>query len=541
MTLRPAGQEFSTYIEWARGQISDGRLEAAIDSLLRGLSVSEPNEQLYRIAVFALAEANRTAEALQLAAHARKLFPGARDFHFSEALTLPVLYETEQEIDSHRARFSAGLERLAAGLKLDTPEDRRLALDAAGRYLNFYLGYQGRNDRALQEQYGQLLHRIVAASYPEWTKPLDMPPFRGRIRIGYISAHFRNHSVAKLFSAWLYERDRRDFEAFVYHNGQTLDAVTERVRNASDHFYHMPGDFEPLCRAVLSDRLHVAVFLDVRHRRMALASALRLAPVQCLAWAHPMTSGSPMMDYFLSSDYMEPEDGQEHYSERLIRLPGIGVYYPKPVIPRPLLGKTRADFGLGEDRTVLLCCQSTFKYLPQHDDVFVRIAQRLPASQFAFLGLNDAIAKAFLSRLERAFGAEGLKASDYCVILPKLNAMDYWNLNIVSDIFLDSLEWSGGVTALEAIACGLPIVTLPGRFMRGRHSYGILTQLGVTETIAHDKKEYVEIVVRLSSDREWRAQILERMAAGHERLYWDTRSVRALEDFFRGVCGKAAA
>ncbi len=88
---------------------------------------------------------------------------------------------------------------------------------------------------------------------------------------------------------------------------------------------------------------------------------------------------------------------------------------------------------------------------------------------------------------------------------------------------------------MEAIACGLPIVTLPGRFLRGRQSYGVLTQLGVTDTIARDKQEYVDIAVRLGQDRAWRAQIVERMKANHGLLFGDTRSVRALEDFYGSV------
>ena len=97
------------------------------------------------------------------------------------------------------------------------------------------------------------------------------------------------------------------------------------------------------------------------------------------------------------------------------------------------------------------------------------------------------------------------------------------------------------MTTLEAIACGLPVVTLPGEFHRGRHSYAILRQLGVTETIAHSVEEYVDIAVRLVQDREWRAQIMQRMSAGHGALFGDTRPVRALEDFFQHAVRKAGA
>jgi protein O-GlcNAc transferase len=205
------------------------------------------------------------------------------------------------------------------------------------------------------------------------------------------------------------------------------------------------------------------------------------------------------------------------------------------VIPLPLLEKSRSDFGLGEERIVFLCSQMTFKYLPQHDDLFAQIAKKVPSSQFVFLGLNDLVAKDFRARLGRAFRKEGLQSSEYCVILPLLSTIDYWNLNLISDVFLDTLEWSGGVTTLEAIACGLPIVTLPGSFMRGRHSYGILRQLGITETIAHDKKEFVDIAVRLGMNREWRSKVRRDMKANQMQLYSDTKCVRALEDFFRAA------
>lgn len=513
------------------------QFESAIAILQEGMERCEPDVELYRASVSALVEANRTEEAILVARRAKELFPDAGYFALAEALKLPVLYESEEAIERHRARFSAGLKMVVAGMPLDALEARRYALQAVGQHINFYLGYQGRNDRELQEEYSGFVHRTLAANYPERVRPMAMPPLApgGKIRVGYISAHFRLHSVAKLFAGWIEQRNRDDFEVFVYHNGGTTDAVTDKVRQLSDHFHHIPGEFEPLCQRVIEDDLHIIVYLDVRHRRMAMMSALRLAPVQCLAWAYPITSGAPMIDYYLSNESMEPEDGEDHYSERMIRLPGIGVYYPKPVIPRLILTRTRADWGLGEDRIVFLCCQSIFKYLPQHDDLFARIAKRLPAAQFVFLSHHSLIGEVFRRRLERAFAAEGLNASDHCVILPQVSTLGFSNLNLVSDVFLDSLEWSGGITAMEAIACGLPVVTFPGKFMRGRHSFGILTQLGVTDTIARDKADYVDIAVRLGQDREWRAQVLERMAAGHERLFSDTRAVRALEEFYRTV------
>jgi predicted O-linked N-acetylglucosamine transferase (SPINDLY family) len=112
---------------------------------------------------------------------------------------------------------------------------------------------------------------------------------------------------------------------------------------------------------------------------------------------------------------------------------------------------------------------------------------------------------------------------------------DYLMINLLSDVYLDTLSWSGGNTTLEAIACNLPVVTCPGEFMRGRHSYSFLKMLGVTDTIAQTEAEYVEIAVRLGLEPSWRQEIAERMHERHDRLYDDKNCVAGLEAFYKQV------
>jgi predicted O-linked N-acetylglucosamine transferase (SPINDLY family) len=112
-------------------------------------------------------------------------------------------------------------------------------------------------------------------------------------------------------------------------------------------------------------------------------AGLRLAPIQCVAWGHPLTTGLPSIDYFLSSELMEGENPQEHYSEKLILLPNIGVTYPKPYIP-PIV-KSRSDYSLSDNDVIYLSCQAPFKYLPQYDFILAEIAHRIPQAKFVFL------------------------------------------------------------------------------------------------------------------------------------------------------------
>ena len=157
-----------------------------------------------------------------------------------------------------------------------------------------------------------------------------MPPLNpnGKIRIGYLSDCLRQHTVGKLFLGWLRYCDRQKFEIHCYSLNREQDAIAQEIQRYSDAFHQISGDLEGMCQQILNDELHVLTFLDIgMHPKTSQIASLRLAPVQCLTWGHPVTSGLPTVDYFLSSNLMEPENGEEHYSEQLVRLPHIGIAY----------------------------------------------------------------------------------------------------------------------------------------------------------------------------------------------------------------------
>jgi protein O-GlcNAc transferase len=506
---------------------------AAIQVCQEAIDLYPAAASLYRNLVSALLASGRTSEAIATATQASSLFPEDSFFNPGQYLILPVIYQSVEEISFYRDRFETGIKQLIQQISLKTDEGKQKALTIIGQHTNFFLAYQGYNDLEIQKQYGEFVGKVMAANYPQWTKPLPLPPLSktGKIRIGYISACLWGHTVGKLTLGWL-QHSSSEFEVYCYHISETQDNFTQQFRLYSDFFRYIPGNLELICKQIIADQLHVLVFLDIGLQlQMTQLAALRLAPIQCTSWAHPVTSGLPTVDYFLSSDLMEPSNAVEHYSEKLIRLPNIGISYPQPAIPAATA--TRTNFGLREKAVVYLCCQTLCKYLPQHDYIFAEIARQVPQAQFAFISRPNAdIGNLFQQRLQRAFAKYGLDSGDFCAILPKMDEKAYGNLQLLSDIFLDSFGWSGGHTTLEAIACNLPIVTCPGEFMRGRHSSGILQMLGVTETVAQTAAEYVEIAVRLGLEPEWRGGIADRILQGQARLYGDKICVAALEAFY---------
>lgn len=536
MAIKLNPQHLDAYNNLGNIFLAVGDLEQAASLYRRAIATNPKHKGSYFNLLLTLNRRGNVQEAIEVANQASAIFPDDFLWQLKKNLTLPVIYHNETEIAVYRQNFKDGLNIVGQKLDLANAESRKSALLALSRHNNFYLAYQGLNHLGLQESYANLVERILEANYPHWRKsrPLKRNQ-KNKIRVGYISGYLHNHVVSKLTLGWLVNHQREQFEIYCYYLGSQNDEVTAIYQNNCDEFYQSKNNLELLSQQIINDELDILVFLDIGMLpEITILAGLRLAPIQCTTWAHPETTGLSTVDYFLSSELMEPENAEFHYSEKLIKLPNIGICYPHPEIPETT--PQRGDFGLKEGRIIYLCPQSLFKYLPQYDFIFANIALKVPKAQFVFLARpNFDISKLFRQRLEKTFSEVGLNFDYYCVFLSSLNHDDYLNLNLVADVFLDSFQWSGGDTTLEALACNLPVVTYPGEFMRGRHSFGILQMLGVTETIASTEQEYVDIAVRLGLDAIWRQQIKQKCQANLPHLYHDLSCVKALEAFYQQV------
>jgi predicted O-linked N-acetylglucosamine transferase (SPINDLY family) len=148
-----------------------------------------------------------------------------------------------------------------------------------------------------------------------------------------------------------------------------------------------------------------------------------------------------------------------------------------------------------------------------------------------FTHWTQALSAKLRQRLERAFAQEGLDFGRYVTFLPWLTRPAFFGLMQRADVFLDTIGFSGFNTALQAIQCGLPVVTLQGRFLRGRLASGILRRIGLDELVAQDEDGYVALAARLARDAAYRAQVRRRIEANRGLLFEDAAPVRALEEF----------
>ena len=508
-----------------------GQLDVAIAHYDRALALNPSDAGSAANRASALLGQSRVAEAVAGFRRAYALRPDAA-LLLKCALALPIIPASREEIARVRASLSDQLRALRQrGLTLDDPEKQ------IGQTC-FHLAYHGLDDRPLQRAIAELYEAAcpsLRADATHGARPPRVAADAGasRVRIGFASHFFRVHTIARLFEGLIAELSRARFHVTLFATPGPPDATRAALIAAADEFVEIPLDLAAARQRIAERALDVLVYPDIGMSPLTYFLAFaRLAPVQCVSWGHPDTTGIANLDYFLSCDAMEPPGAEAHYSETLVRLPGPTVYYQRPRFEARL--KDRAELGLDPAAHLYVCPQSLFKFHPDFDAVLVEILERDPAGRLVLIrGAHAHIDDLLIGRLARLAGR--------IVLLPILNRTDFVALLAASDVMLDPLHYSGGNTSLEAFAVGTPIVTWPGAFMRGRHTYGFYQLMGLDDCVARDHADYVAIAVRLGTDPAWRAEVKSRILAANGVLYENAATVRAIEDFLIEAVARVSA
>lgn len=409
-----------------------------------------------------------------------------------------------------------------------------------GELQPFFLTYQEESNLALLRQYGQ----VCAMGMQRWLNRQKSPAFKRplekRIRLGIVSADIRLHSIwMALIKGWILSFDPERFELVVFSLTDRADPETSWARTKSDVFVGGPRTLSQWVAAMREQNCEILLYPAVGLSPLTLQLAsLRLAPVQINSWGHPDTSGLPTLDYYVSADCFEPADAQDHYSERLVLLPHLGNRM------QPLKLESRdpgfAALNIDLERPILVCAGTPFKYQPANDHIFVEIARRVPDAQLVFFRPSGVISGTALSnllqvRIAKEFEAAGLRATDHLRFIRWLNFHEFHCLMRRADVMLDTIGFSGYNTAVQAIECGLPLVTREGRFLRGRLASGVLRRMDLKELIVQNKADYVNLVVRLVVDRDYRAHIRHEIEQRRSVLFDDQSIMGPFQDFLESV------
>jgi predicted O-linked N-acetylglucosamine transferase (SPINDLY family) len=441
------------------------------------------------------------------------------------ATVLPVIYDTSADVQAWRQRLTRLLREIAdSGVRIDTTRSQIPT--------SFLLAYQGENDREIAREFGRIYQgRDLCQPRLPVPQPGEAPH---RLRIGFLSAFFRDHTIGRLNLGAVRHMSRDKFEVSVLSAGTAHDDWTETFAAAADHFLTIPRNVELARQSIAEQQLDVLIFSDVGMD--AVTSTLvfsRMAPVQCVTWGHPDTTGSPAIDFFLSSALMELSQADDHYTEKLIRLPQTGVYYHRPAFPEE--PRTREWFGLRPQNHLYVCPQTLYKFHPDFDEVLAAILTADPLGEIVLL---DGRVRNWTERLRQRFARTLPEAGRRVRFLAAQPYDDFLSLLTIADVILDPLHFGGGNSSFEALAMGAPIVTLPSQYLRGRITLGLYTKIDFTELVVSSADEYVHTAVRLATDPEFNRAARRRISESNSMLFEDREEIRALEAFLSSLFWK---
>lgn len=350
---------------------------------------------------------------------------------------------------------------------------------------------------AYEARFGAPLHQ----QWPNFGQ-IDCSPWR-RLRIGFVSADFRNHSVMYFVEGLLAQLDRHMFEVIALYNFPTEDHITERVRCHVDQFISIHG-LAPSVQAQTIKAMNIDIVIDLSGHtgnNCLLALAHKPAPIQVSWLGFPATTGLKAMDYKFTDEITDPLGADSEYSERLYRLRTLFCCY-RPMIRGPLLRYqpkylVQPTPALANGYITFGSCNNLGKLTDEVLQLWARILDAVPESRLLIEGKNLEIAET-----AQAFGARcarlGLTPERLELIGLDLR-QQYLTYHRI-DIALDPFPLTGGTTTFDVLWMGVPLVSMLGQHFKSRLSTGILTYLGRTEWLAQDPDDYVHIAQTLAAD-----------------------------------------
>jgi predicted O-linked N-acetylglucosamine transferase (SPINDLY family) len=507
------------YLGLANARVHGDDVDAALAPAREAARIAPGSDEAWRLAARCELEAGSLDAALDAYQRLRSLAPPAARWRFLRALAWPPIMESREQVAGRLAQVNAALDDLIA-----RPEPIADPLHEVG-LTGFYMAYQAFDDTALQGRIARAF--LLASPSLAWNAPhVGAPRRAGRIRLGIVSRHLNNHTIGKLNIGIAQKLDRGRFELVVMRPPGPRDFLAGAFDDCADRTVTLPFDLPAARRAVAEAELDAIFYPDIGMDVFTyFLSFARLARVQFTTWGHPVTTGIPNMDYFVSTRHAEPPDAQRLYSERLVAFESPPSFYYRPRPPSQL--DLRAHLGLAKGDRIYASMQTLYKVHPDFDDALVDILRRDAKGRVVLIAARRA---GWNEKLKRRFARAGPDVADRIVFMPPVSLPDYLGALRAADALLDTFHFGGGCSSYESFGVSAPVVTLPGAHMRARITAGLYGRMGVTRWIADSPARFAELAIELAHG-ERRAQWSEEIETGASRFLEDEAVVREYEEF----------
>jgi predicted O-linked N-acetylglucosamine transferase (SPINDLY family) len=457
------------------------RMVDAIASCDKALSISPDLAHAWLVRASILKDVGLETDAL--AAYKRAL---ALNPNFSEALTrLGELLALQGDAEAAVSCFDRSL-----AIK---PDDES-TLSSRIFSLDFIADGDFASHQAARSLWWDRIGAKIAAEHPSRHHNEFNP--NKRIVLGYVSADFRDHSAAYAFRPVLQRHDRSQFEVICYCGSPVEDTVTASFRQLADRWRDVRlWSDDQLAQCIRSDKVDILIDLSGHTDKNRLgAFARKPAPLQVTAWGHATGTGQKTIDYLFSDPVMVPAEVRHLFAEQIYDLPCATIIEPPPAKFRccepPVTSNGYLTYGV---------FNRVGKISNAAIDVWARILRSDLTARLMIkdVGIDiDAVRSTLLDK----FASHGI-VQDRLQLLGSTSRDDHLAAYRQVDMCLDPFPQGGGVSTWEALHMGVPVVAKIGNAIPQRLGGAILSAIGLTDWVATDDDQYVEIALRSTPER----------------------------------------
>jgi predicted O-linked N-acetylglucosamine transferase (SPINDLY family) len=459
-------------------------------------------------------EANR-------AFHQAASFPGGQELWRWKSLGFcPTIMYDELSIIRYWQQLDHGLDlALQSNISIDW---RRLPFD--GFTPSFNLPHHGNNCRSIKEKFAQIFTKGFPQDRPKLKNTMRN---RTRIRLGFITMAGHHRGFLRVFQSLLQKLNPDKFE-IVFISPLSIQNSCKNLICRNDIIWLGLNDRFDDSVAKIRDAQCDLVY----HWKIGgcpfdyFLPFAKLAPIQCTSLGTHVTSGIPVVDYYLSSSFLETSESQRYYTERLILLDS----YPTAHVPEPTHSATRQELHLPEKGSLYFCPHRLAKYHPRFDLYLKQILERDQTGYLVLLtGNRPQLAKIFSERIHQNLGEDLFRR---VILYPLLSLEQYRKFYSVVTCVLDSPAYAGDLTAHDALEYNVPIVTQQGALLVQRYTSGLYRMMNMDSFIADSEENYINLAIRLGTDVDYNTTIRQTIAERKEAIFDIKSFIREYEHFF---------
>lgn len=411
-----------------------------------------------------------------------------KKYQLLEKFEIPAIAMSSQERESLREK---NLEKIDQALS-----DKSLELNIDDQFLSppmFYYSYDNENNLELSQKLNQLFKK----SYVELQNKFEQNKFENKkIKIGFISEFFNNHTIEKLFKGLIFNLDNNLFDIHIFYldNGKGIDnEFLEKEIIGKINNFKLPKSFSEKIDLVSDQNLDIIFYPDIgMSSELYYLTFLRLAKHQMTSWGHPETTGSPNIDYFISSKLLEInyQEAKEHYTEKLILCDYLPMYLSKPNL------KKMSDDEI-KSNNIYSCPQTLFKLHPDFDEVIFKILEKDKKANIFFIkDKNEILYKKIFMRLKE----KKLSGFDRINFINQMGQLDYIHHCGRASVLLDPLYFGSGNSFHDSMIYGTPTVTMPTKYLRTKIVEGAYKQMKIVNPpVVNNIDDYVSVAVEIAN------------------------------------------